>query len=166
MILMRINVFLRSSFQKSFIYKRGKFLDILKYGGKEKLTSGDLRTMAHSFKNQDKIREKDLGKFISDFDKFQSSASLKRQHRAKSYQVKNQDFSREDILDLDKNKLVFLIYWQNVKKVARKFRNAYFFELSQRSLRELQKEALADLVDTEEIQSIMDLVVLEKYGEH
>ena len=118
--------------------------------------------MAHPFKNQDEIREKDLGKFISDFDKFQSSASLKRQHQAKSQQVINQNVSRETILNLDKNKLVFLIYWQNVKKVARKFRNAYFYELSQRSLRDLQIEALADQVDPEVVHSILDLVVLEK----
>ena len=118
--------------------------------------------MAHPFNEPEEIREKDLGEFIIDFEKFQSSASIKRQHRAKSHQVKNQDFSREGILNLDKNKLVFFLYWKNVKKVARKFRNAYFYELSNRTLRELQREALIEQADQEQIHSIMDLMVLEK----
>lgn len=125
------------------------------------ITSGDQRNMAHPFNEPEEIQEQDLGKYVSNFEKFQSTASNRRQHKAKSRQGKGQDLSQETILNLDKNKLVFLIYWQNVKKVARKYRNAYFYELSQRSLTELQKEALADRNYFEEIPSTINLMTQE-----
>jgi hypothetical protein len=115
--------------------------------------------MAHPFNEPEEIREQDLGKYVSNFDKFQSSASVRRQHQSKKHKGRGQELSQESILNLDKNKLVFLIYWQNVKKVARKFRNAYFYELSQRSLTELQKEALAERNYFEEFPSTIDLML-------
>jgi len=114
--------------------------------------------MAHSFNEPE---EQDLGKYISNFEKFQSTASLKRQHQSKNPQGKIQQLSRKTILNMDKNKLVFFIYWQNVNKVARKYRNAYFYELSQRTLTELQKEALAERNYHEAIPSTIDLMTQE-----
>ena len=128
---------------------------------KSYITSGDRRIMAHPFNEPEEIQEQDLGKYVSNFDKFQSSASLRRQHQKKQSRDQGQELSREEILNLDKNKLVFFIYWKNVKKVAQKFRNAYFYELSQRSLIALQKEALMDIIKSDEILAIKDLIAME-----
>lgn len=131
------------------------FLAVLKCGVKSNITSGDRWNMAdQEYKD---IQEQDLEKYVSNFDKFQSSASVRRQNQSNLTQDYGQELSREKILNLDKNKLVFYIYWKNVKKVARKFRNAYFYELSAQSLTELQKEALADIITSDEILAITGL---------